>query len=150
MILSKSLSYYIIGYTIVTIIASLHFLFNWKVRGQEGFDTSKGIQALKTNATGLGAFKNTKPFHPIYNIVVFPIAGVAMFKQLASTPSLIEVIEIGALWIAYSLILDVVFWVVLPHPWRLTIKEFFIDYQPWITLAYVAIFISPIISNLFY
>ena len=33
MILSKSFNYYLIGYLIVTVIASLHFLFNCKIKG---------------------------------------------------------------------------------------------------------------------
>lgn len=122
--LINSLTYYIIGYSIVTIGASLHFLFNWKVRGQEAFDITLGLKGLRANATHFEAFKNTKPFHPIYNIVVFPIICVYMVKKLPSTPTVIEMIEIGVLWIVYSIILDVVLWIVLPHPWRITIKEF--------------------------
>lgn len=145
MILFKSLIYYMIGYLIVTTIASLHFLFNWKVRGQEAFDTSLGIRALKANATQFEAFKSTKPFHPIYNIVVFPIISVWMINNFYNEISIFEVIGIGMLWVVYCFLFDIIFWVILPHPWRLTVKELFITYQPWITLAYLAIFISPII-----
>jgi len=89
-------------------MASLHFLFNWKVRGQEGFDTTLGLQALKANAT---------QFH--------------------------------VLWVVYCFLLDIMFWIVLPHPWRLTAKELFVSYQPWISLVYLAIFISPMIGVIY-
>lgn len=145
MILFKSLIYYIIGYLIVTTIASLHFLFNWKVRGQEAFDTSLGIRALKANATQFEAFKSTKPFHPVYNIVIFSIISVWMINNSYNGISIFEAIGIGILWLVYCFLFDIIFWVILPHPWRLTVKELFITYQPWITLAYLAIFISPII-----
>lgn len=148
MVLFKSLIYYIIGYLIVTTIASLHFLFNWKVRGQEAFDTKLGIRALKENATQFEAFKSTKPFHPIYNIVVFSIISVWMLNNFYNEISIFEAISIGVLWLVYCFLFDIIFWVVLPHPWRLTVKELFITYQPWITLAYLAIFISPIIVKL--
>lgn len=41
---------------------------------------------------------------------------------------------------------DLIGWVLIKHPWRLTFKEFYIDYQPWITLIYIAIFLGPIIG----
>ena len=149
MILSKSLIYYIIGYFIVTGIVSLHFLFNWKIRGQEGFDTTLGIQALKANATQFESFKSTKPFHPIYNIVIFPVVSVWMINQLTTMPSIMEAVGIGIVWLVYCFVSDIIFWIVIPHPWRLNLKELFITYQPWITLAYLAIFISPVIGVIY-
>ena len=149
MILFKSLIYYAIGYLIVTSVASLHFLFNWKIRGQEAFDTKLGIKALKVNATQFEAFKSTKSFHPIYNIVVFPIVATWMINNISNGVNIYEAISIGALWLIYCFISDILFWIILPHPWRLTLKELFITYQPWITFAYLAIFISPIIAKIY-
>ena len=34
------------------------------------------------------------------------------------------------------------------HPWRLTFKKFYFDYQPWITLIYLAIFVGPSVGFL--
>ena len=149
MILFKSLIYYAIGYLIVTSVAYLHFLFNWKIRGQEALDTKLGIKALKVNATQFEAFKSTKPFHPIYNIVVFPIVATWMINNISNGVNIYEAISIGALWLIYCFISDILFWIILPHPWRLTLKELFITYQPWITFAYLAIFISPIIAKIY-
>lgn len=64
--------YYLISYFLVTIIASFHFLFNWMVLKQGAFDTSLGLQALKANATQFESFQTTKPFHPVYNFLIFP------------------------------------------------------------------------------
>ena len=138
-----------IGYLIVTTMASLHFLFNWKVRGQEAFDSSQGLKALKANATQFTAFKTTKPFHPVYNLLTFPAISVWMIRGLGQIPSLGQALAIGILWVMYCFILDVIFWIILPHPWRLTVKELFISYQPWITLAYMAIGISPLLGFLY-
>lgn len=145
----NSLLYFMIGYLIVTGIASLHFLLNWKVRGQEGFDATLGIKALKVNATQLEAFKTTKPFHPVYNLLIFPFISVWMIKNLSIMLSFTEAVGISVLWIIYSLVLDSLFWIILPHPWRLTAKELFITDQPWIALAYVSIFISPIAALIY-
>ena len=55
----------------------------------------------------------------------------------------------GALWAGISIVIDLVGWVLIKHPWSLTFKEFYIDYQPWITLIYLAMFIAPMISYFF-
>lgn len=39
-------------------------------------------------------------------------------------------------------------WVMIKHPWNLTFKEFYVDYQPWISLIYLAIFLGPVIGFL--
>ena len=145
----KTLFYYFIAYSVVTLIASLHFLFNWKVRKQEAFDTSLGLRSLLANATKFEAFITTKPFHPIYNLLVFPIVSVIMMLQFSSIPTIAQGIVIGILWLLYCVIFDLIFWILIPHPWRLTLNELFVTYPPWITLAYVAIAVSPVISVLY-
>jgi hypothetical protein len=32
---------------------------------------------------------------------------------------------------------------VIENPWSMSAREFYVDYQPWITLIYAAIFASP-------
>ena len=54
----------------------------------------------------------------------------------------------GAIWAVASIIIDLVGWVLIPHPLRLTFKQFYIEYQPWITLIYIAIFAGPVIGYL--
>lgn len=68
--------YYLISYFLVTIIASFYLLFNWMVLKQGVFDNSLGLQA---NATQFESFQTTKPFHPVYNIFIFPFFGIGMF-----------------------------------------------------------------------
>jgi hypothetical protein len=41
------------------------------------------------------------------------------------------------------MLVDFVGFVVIKNPWSLSVRQFYIDYQPWITLEYVAIFLSP-------
>ena len=47
-----------------------------------------------------------------------------------------------------GVVFDVFGWVIIKHPWSLTFKQFYIEYQPWITLIYIAIFIGPILGFL--
>ena len=47
------------------------------------------------------------------------------------------------------MIIDVFGWVMIKHSWSLSFKEFYVDYQPWITLIYLAIFAGPVVGYLF-
>ena len=47
------------------------------------------------------------------------------------------------------IVFDVFGWVIIKHPWSLSFKEFYIDYQPWITLIYLAIFAGPVSGYFF-
>ena len=40
--------------------------------------------------------------------------------------------------------------VLIKHPWSMTWKELYIDYQPWLTLIYISIFVSPFIGAIFF
>ncbi|MBE6706482.1 MAG: hypothetical protein E7577_02440, partial [Ruminococcaceae bacterium] len=63
-----------------------------------------------------------------------------------AAPSLTEALITGAIWAGICIVFDVLAWVIIKHPWSLTFKEFYIDYQPWITLIYIAIFAGPTIG----
>jgi hypothetical protein len=56
---------------------------------------------------------------------------------------------VGAGWMIITIVFDLFGWVIIRHPWRMTYKEMYLDYQPWITLIYISIFISPLIAALF-
>ena len=57
-----------------------------------------------------------------------------------------KALKTGALWAGISIVIDLVGWVLIKHPWSLTFKQFYIDYQPWITLVYLAMVIAPVIG----
>lgn len=63
-----------------------------------------------------------------------------------TTPTLSEALITGAIWAGICVLADLVGWVLIKHPWRLTFKEFYVDYQPWITLIYLAIFVGPTVG----
>lgn len=81
MIVTETIKYYFIAYLLVTVFASLHFLFNWKVRKQQAFDPTMGLRTLRENATTFKDFKTTQPFHPLYNLIIFLLVGVMMMNQ---------------------------------------------------------------------
>ena len=64
-------------------------------------------------------------------------------------PTMTVAVVTGCLWAGISIIVDLVGWVLIKHPWRLTFKQFYVEYQPWITMIYAAIFLGPVIGFLF-
>ncbi len=125
-------------YILVTIVGILHTVFNIYVLHMKPMDSS---------SMGEG-YERTKPWHPLYNIVLFSLAGYWYMRSL-ETPALPEALMTGAIWAGICILFDVFGWVLIKHPWSLSFREFYIDYQPWISLIYLAIFFGPIIGYLF-
>jgi hypothetical protein len=61
-------------------------------------------------------------------------------------PTLTEALTTGAIWVSICIVFDLFGWVLIKHPWSLTFKQFYVEYQPWITLVYIAIFLGPVIG----
>ena len=98
------------------------------------------------DSPGMGeGYEKTKPWHPLYNIIVFPIFAYFYFTVLEEI-TLLNVIATSIIWGTITVVFDVFGWVLIKHPWSLSFKEFYIDYQPWITLIYITIYASPLIA----
>lgn len=132
-----SMLWYWLAYVIVTFIFGVgHTVFNIVVLKMSSMADGPGM--------GEG-YEATKPWHPLYNILIFPIAAY-MYLSTLPIVTLHEAIITSIVWGTLTIIVDVVGWVIIKHPWSLTFKEFYIDYQPWITLIYLAIYISPFLA----
>ena len=116
--------WYFTAYLIVTAIGILHTIFNITVLHMKSMKESEGM--------GEG-YEKTKPWHMLYNIIVFPVFAWIYFKGLSS------VTWEAAAFTSFG-------WVIIKHPWSLTFKQFYVEYQPWITLIYITIYLSPFIA----
>lgn len=124
-------------YILVTAVGILHTIFYICVLRMKPMD-----------ANGMGeGYEKTKPWHPLYNIILFSVFGWLYMRGL-SQPTYMEAWITGAIWMGICIVFDLFGWVLIKHPWSLRFKEFYVDYQPWITLIYIAIFFGPIIGFL--
>lgn len=130
------LLWYFVAYFIVTSIGVLHTIFNIVVLHMKSMKDGPGM--------GEG-YERTKPWHPLYNIVIFPIFAYLYLNGLDAV-TISAVIAVSLIWGTVTVVFDLIGWVVIKHPWSLTFKEFYIDYQPWISLIYLAIYASPFIA----
>lgn len=124
-----------ICYALVTAVGILHTVFNIYVLYLKPMDDRSMGEA----------YEKTKPWHPLYNIVLFSVFGFIYMRSL-NAPTLHESLITGAIWSAICILFDLFGWVMVKHPWSLTFREFYIDYQPWITFIYLAIFAGPLVG----
>ena len=128
--------WYFAAYVLVTLTGVLHTVFNITVLHMKSMVGSPGM--------GEG-YERTKPWHPLYNIIIFPPFAYLYLAGL-HTLTLQTAVWTGLLWGTVTIVIDVIGWVLIKHPWSLTFKEFYVDYQHWITLIYLTIYASPLIA----
>ena len=128
--------WYFAAYVLVTLTGVLHTVFNITVLHMKSMMDSPGM--------GEG-YERTKPWHPLYNIIIFPPFAYLYLAGL-HTVTLQTAVWTGLLWGTVTIVIDVIGWVLIKLPWSLTFKEFYVDYQPWITLIYLTIYASPLIA----
>jgi hypothetical protein len=87
----------------------------------------------------------TLPYHPLLNLFWLPFAWMYLRGFALETRGQ-EAIRLGIFWVVICILIDLIGWILIPHPWAMTFKEFYLDYQPWITLVYLVIFFSPIVA----
>ncbi|WP_226584041.1 hypothetical protein [Halobacillus litoralis] len=133
----------LIAYHVVTFIAIGHMYIFHRV-----FHVPNAKEAGTTPMKS-PAYQKTLPYQALYNVIVFPIF-LWLYVRGIETDNLKQLMFHTVIqWTAISIILDYIFWVLIPHKYRFTHREFYIGYQPWITLIYLAIFISHYIVGVF-
>jgi len=139
------------AYFVVTIIGVGHTVFNGVVLKMETMaNFSQTGQQINT-MYDITAYAKTVPFHPLYNIIVWPLFALLYFRMTKTEKNQWNTaLFLGLSWMVITLVFDLFGWVIIRHPWAMTFKEFYVDYQPWITLVYLVIFISPFIGMVLY
>ena len=139
-----SMLWFWVAYIVVTLVGILHTCFNWLVLKIEN-DKNKPIKSMYD----IVPYAKTLPFHPLYNIIVWPIFSYIYFNMINPERLWLEALIIAITWCLVTIIVDVFAWVLIKHPWSMTWKEMYVDYQPWLSLIYLSIFVSPFIGALF-
>jgi hypothetical protein len=101
-------------------------------------------QELGVPASQAPAYLMTLPYHPLLNLAIWSIFAWSYLRRIAPERLGKEARNLGLYWAAITIVLDLIGWVLIPHPWAMTLKEFYFDYQPWITLIYLIILVTPI------
>ena len=110
------------AYILVTLAGIGHTIFNWKVLKME-------IKAQKvTSMYDIVPYAKTVPFHPVYNILIWPIFSYLYLVQVKLVNLWKEALILGAAWTLICIVFDLFGWVIIKHPWSMTFKEMYLDY----------------------
>ena len=71
--IGMSLLWYAVSYVVVTWVGIGHTIFNILVLGMSGMSEGPGL--------GMG-YEMTKPWHPLYNIILFTISGLLYLRKV--------------------------------------------------------------------
>ncbi|HEX2952939.1 MAG TPA: hypothetical protein VHR47_03025 [Bacillota bacterium] len=132
------------AYMLVTLVGIGHTCFNWFVLKMDE-DTKPPIKSMYD----IKSYAATVKYHPLYNIILWPVFSYLYLIMTQPNDPWFEALILGLSWSAITIVFDVVAWVLIKHPWSMRWKEMYVDYQPWISLIYLSIFISPFIGALF-
>jgi len=132
---AMSMLWFWVCYILVTLVGIGHTIFNIYVLG---------MGVMNEHDMGEG-YEKTKPWHPLYNIILFTVFGWLYMNGLA-VPTFAEALVTGLIWMGICIVFDVFGWVIIRHPWSLTFRQFYVEYQPWITLIYAAILLGPVLG----
>jgi len=138
----KAIWYFLLAYWIVTILGILLTIVFMVI-----FDPPSA-QELGVPFSQAPAYLMTIPYHPLLNLFWLPFAWMYL-RSFAIDSCQREALKLGTFWAVICILIDLVGWILIPHPWAMTFKEFYVDYQPWITLIYLVIFASPIVVAYF-
>jgi hypothetical protein len=134
----KAAAYLFAAYWVVTILGFLLTVLFWILLDPPT------PEELGVTASQAPAYLMTIPYHPLLNLLVWPWFAWLYLRGLPAAQRSREGLLLGAAWTVATIVVDLVGWVFIRHPWAMTFKEFYVDYQPWITMVYGIIFLSPV------
>ena len=91
-------------------------------------------------------FLATVPFHVLIMLIIWPLFAAIYFKNARAknlNEERSETLSLAFLWLVLAITVDFVGFVWIKSPFSLSEHAFYVDYQPWISLIYLAIFLSP-------
>ena len=92
------------------------------------------------------AFVATVPYHVLIMLLVWPVFAWLYFRKRRANGAELEskaTMRLAVLWLVAAMVVDYVGFVLIKNPWSMTTHELYVEYQPWISLIYLSIFLSP-------
>jgi len=94
-------------------------------------------------------FIMTVPYHLLINLLCwtfFSFLYLKVKKNEKDYISLKEASYLGIFWLVMAMIVDFISFVLIKSPMSFTPYQFYIENQPWISIMYFIVLVSPVIS----
>ena len=88
------------------------------------------------------AYSVAEQLYPILNLGVWTAAAWVYFRR-HSLPSAKQALVLGAHWLALALVLDLLYFVLIPNPLQVTAHAFYVEQSPWIYFTYLVVLSAP-------
>jgi len=140
--IKRALIYFFVAYVIVTILATAVSVLYGMVY------SSPQPEELGGSLLKAPSFTATVPYHVLIMLLIWPAFAWVYFRkrqQQDRERESKEALRLSFFWLAAAMVVDFVCFVLIKHAWSFTPYEFYVEYQPWISLIYLSIFLSPLI-----
>ena len=140
--IQRALIYFFVAYCVVTVLATATSV-TYGIIYQTPQPEELGVSLLKAPS-----FVATVPYHVVIMLLVWPVFAWMYFRKRRQgnhDKEVRETLRLSFFWLAAAMIVDLVCFVLIKHPYSLTPHEFYVEYEPWISLIYISIFLSPFI-----
>lgn len=135
-----ALAYFLVAYVVVTVLASgLTIAYGAINHSPEPHELGVGMLEAP-------AFVATVPYHVLIMLLIWPLFAWLYFRKRRTSSARQEskqTLLLALLWLVSAMVVDFAGFVLIKNPWSMTPRELYVDYQPWITLIYASIFLSP-------
>ncbi|MCA0363039.1 MAG: hypothetical protein LCH67_03290 [Bacteroidetes bacterium] len=94
-------------------------------------------------------FLKTVPYHLLINLICWTFFSFLYLKSKKKENNDIsgsEAIYLGIFWLVMAMIADYISFVLIKSPMSFTPYQFYIENQPWISIMYFFVLITPLIS----
>jgi hypothetical protein len=135
-----ALAYFLVAYVLVTVLAAGLTIAYGNAHDLPDPD-ELGVGLLQAPA-----FVATVPYHVLIMLVVWPAVAWLYFRTrrpAGRDQELRQTWILGLLWLGAAMVVDYVGFVLIDNPWSMTTRELYVEYQPWISLIYLSILVSP-------
>ena len=134
-----ALIYFLIAYVLVTVLAAGLTITYATVNHSP--EPQPGMSILQAPA-----FVATVRYHVLIMLLIWPLFAWLYFRKRRPATSQEEsqqTLRLAMLWLISAMVADFVGFVLFKNAWSMTPHELYVVYQPWITLIYISIFLSP-------
>lgn len=135
--------WFLVGFLLVNGLKFLHTVNSSRKKQQRNDNREIPVTAYYKQA-----YFNTLKFQPFYYVIIWLVCSYFYLSAHITGNLFTDALVTGIFWWAMTVIWEMLIWVLVNHILNLTWKEMYLQSQPWISLTYYAVLISPLFISL--